>query len=382
MQDRDVVLGRDRITVWLHRVRDFAPRDRGGVARALERLEVLGRYGPAMLPLLIPLLVQLVYRALVSTLVLCDAVLGIEPVCASPAALSLAVQAPPAVSAPAGAPPEAVAQAALFVAAEMETRMAWLATVVLLLALCLVVWGMGCYWVVRSLDSGKWRSVPMLAGAAGLAWVITRVSERSGGLGGIQNYVVDRLFLSQAGAFLEVFGGTAQRLPGLCLLLSAAAVTVGLAACATVGRSCEDVNDPARLSESMRNLQHVLFAGALLLIAAVIEFRTLFTWAAASTHAGNAEAITRMGTVAAATLGVVYAVGLAAVYFPAALVLSKRARDRAREALGDAPAVEVDAWLAKNGLVISTPKSLSTVVAVLSPLLAQAPAAALLDLLK
>lgn len=35
-----------------------------------------------------------------------------------------------------------------------------------------------------------------------------------------------------------------------------------------------------------------------------------------------------------------------------------------------------------NGLVLSTPKSLSTFAAVLSPLLAQVPAAALLDLLK
>lgn len=368
---RGSVSGADPAVGRLPWVRDLALRDLGGIARDLGgRLEVFGRYVPAMLPLLIPLLVQFVYRSLVSTLVLCDAVLGMQPVCASPAALELPFQAPAAASLAAGA------------TAEIDARMAWLATVVLLLGLCLGVWGMSCYWVVRSLGTKKWLGAPLLAGVAGFAWVATRTSETRGWLGGIQNYVVEAMFVSQPGAFLDAFSRSVPLLSGLCVLLATAAVTVGLAACATVGRSCEDVNDPARLSESIRNLQHVLFAGALLLIAAVIEFRALFTWAAASTHAGNAEAITRMGTVAAATLGVVYAVGLAAVYFPAALVLSKRARDRAREALGDAPAVEIDAWLVKNGLVISTPKSLSTVVAVLSPLLAQAPAAALLDLLK
>ena len=368
MQLPGFTVGADSADGWLRRVRDLVRRDRKAVSRVVRRwLALLGRYVPAMLPLLIPLLVQLAYRSLVSALLLCKAVVGIQPVCASPAP-PLYLPFP--------------ASASIFTTAEIDERMAWLATVVLLVALCLGVWGMSCYWVVRCLGTMRWLSVPLLAGAAGFAWVATRTNEKRGWFGGIQNYVVEKLFQSEPRAFLTTFSDTVPLLSGLCLLLAVAAITVGLAACTTVGRSCISLNEPKQLAESMRSLQHVLFAGALLLIAAVIEFRTLFTWAAASSYSGNAEAITHIGTVAAAALGVVYAVGLAAVYFPAAVALNKRAHDRAREELADPSPQEVDAWLQGHGLVISTPKSLTTMAAVLSPLLAQVPVAALLDLLK
>ena len=176
----------------------------------------------------------------------------------------------------------------------------------------------------------------------------------------------------------------------LCRLLSVAAVTMALAACTTVGTCCHRKYDLLKLAASMRSLQRVLFAGAFLLIAAVIEFRALFTWAGASSNDGNLEAITQLGSMMTAALGAVYALGLAAIYFPAALALSSRAREaariHARTSSGNRPEPlrlpDMENWMKENGLVFSTPKSLSTMAAVLSPLLAQVPIAALLDLLK
>jgi uncharacterized membrane protein YhaH (DUF805 family) len=332
-------------------------------------------YLPAVLPFLVPVLLQVGYRFLVSVVMMPGPGLGAED-SASSAGLgftafdSLSVQP--------------LAQAA----DEANARLAWVASVVVLASVCIAVWVMSCYWVVRCMGEKRRRSsAAMLLAAAVVGASIPVLTLRTGILlKGVQDYVVTWVFLSTPNPFAPAFRLTVPWLGALCMLLSVAGVTMGLAACTAVGTSCAHARDVSKLAESMRKLQHVLFAGALLLIAAVIEFRALFIWAAASAGGANAAAVTDIGSTAAASLGVVYALALAAIYFPAALILSKRARDRARAAFPNRRrpplSSEIDGWLQANGLVLSTPKSLSTFAAVLSPLLAQAPAAALLDLLK
>jgi hypothetical protein len=330
------------------------------------------RFSPAVLPLLAPVLALGVYWSLVHLLLFCGSVGGVRLECTAP---GFGLELP-------GGPPGTSG------VGELDARLAWLATVVVLVAVCGAVWVTGCGWVRGCLKHWPWYGkAGLLAFAAAVGFMVPGLE-----LPAVQRFVLENLFFKtpspgDAGrsAFPQGIVDVAGRLTDLCRLISIAGVTIGLAACTSVYTSCRGDHRASELSLGMRKLQNVLFAGSLLLIAAVVEFRALFLWAAASSSA-NAEVIKQVGSAATASLGMVYAVVLATMYYPAASILTTRARRLAvevldREGLPSRP-MDVDRVLQDNGLVLSTPRSISTLVAVLSPLLAQAPAAALLDLLK
>lgn len=128
----------------------------------------------------------------------------------------------------------------------------------------------------------------------------------------------------------------------------------------------------AALNVQSRRLQSVLFAGAAVLVAGVVEVDSLYHWALSLTNLSKEEAaaVTSSATVPTGTF---FSLFLAAAYLPAALILRERGMALARSALPlDGPAAHGQ-WLQNNGLGISITSQVTSLLALLGPVLAGGP---------
>lgn len=129
------------------------------------------------------------------------------------------------------------------------------------------------------------------------------------------------------------------------------------------------------LATRNRRLQTVLFAGAAVLVAGVIEIDALYQWAVARTNLGDDSkaAATLITSAASVSTGTFFSLFLASAYVPAAVILRRRGSALAERVLpGELPAARTD-WLEKNGLGSSVSTQVSTLVALLGPILAGGP---------
>ena len=143
------------------------------------------------------------------------------------------------------------------------------------------------------------------------------------------------------------------------------------------GNSVEQLT--AALQSQSRRLQAVLFAGAAVLVAGVIEVDALFAWAVSLADLGGypdgaGKAVTATAVVPTATI---FSLFLAGAYIPAALILRQRAATLASIAVGTAAPADRSKWLQDKGLSISISTQVSSLVALLGPILAGAPLNAL-----
>jgi hypothetical protein len=118
----------------------------------------------------------------------------------------------------------------------------------------------------------------------------------------------------------------------------------------------------------MKNLRLVLYAGTLLLVVAMLVKKSIYQWSLAYTSQ-EAEAAKIAGNFVSSLLtidGGFYTLVLAAAYFPAALVLQRRANLLANLPVEEA---EKEKKFREYGLTFSFTESLPRNLAVLGPLL-------------
>jgi hypothetical protein len=162
-----------------------------------------------------------------------------------------------------------------------------------------------------------------------------------------------------------------QALPlvGVMLLMMLVTAWLVIAAASTC---IPDDDTPERLQAANRRSQAVLFAGAAVLVAGVIEIDALLQWAASEARIDieNAKALSAAATIPTGTFFSLY---LASAYLPAALVLRHRSSVLAKATLpGKTPAEQIK-WMQDNGLVTSVATQLGAMLALLGPILASAP---------
>jgi len=125
-------------------------------------------------------------------------------------------------------------------------------------------------------------------------------------------------------------------------------------------------------------LQTCVFAAAAALVTGVFEVDALFGWAAGHVEGAGADATARLITqVATGASGLWYTMLLASVYLPAAVVLQGRIRALGAEALPAAAGPERAGWLAARGLEVRLKTQVSTLLAILAPILTAGPLGAL-----
>ena len=151
---------------------------------------------------------------------------------------------------------------------------------------------------------------------------------------------------------------------------NAAAFSLLFAACATLRPSDEEIfpEGMKQLSKRMKYLRLVLYAGTLLLVVTILLKKSIYQWSLAYTS--QEEQIAEIAGNFVSNLltidGGFYTLVLAAVYFPAALVLQRRAN-----LLADLPVEEIEKGkkLKEYGLTFSFVESLPRILAILGPLL-------------
>ena len=270
------------------------------------------------------------------------------------------------------------------VSGEFNARLAWMAAVVILTAVCFTSVGLGIRWIRTCLNHS--RGIGMLFTlliVVGVGW---------GAYSGVRarHFVVihDLFANSPTLPFLDtiyssVFIMRLFTFLAATFLIGAACVTPAPPDRSVIG----EVAKARHFAGSIQQLQYILFACAALLLTAVIEFRALLNWSASAVESPFAPLMRDTGYAAAAATGTIYAVALAALYFPAAMILEMQGRKLAVAALeaqhqDNFTRADVSAWMQNNGLTFSVPRSVSSLLAVLSPRLVQIPISALLSAVK
>jgi hypothetical protein len=144
------------------------------------------------------------------------------------------------------------------------------------------------------------------------------------------------------------------------------------AACAILWKPAPNPNQPQDPSKELRKrhrlLRYVLFTSAALLVIGVLRLSTTLNWGA-SFIPSDSEVGKFIGPLVSgivSSLGTVYTLLIAGMYFPAVLLLRARTNELAEAANSVAP----DAWLSENGLTLSSSAWLPRIVAILAPLMA------------
>jgi hypothetical protein len=129
------------------------------------------------------------------------------------------------------------------------------------------------------------------------------------------------------------------------------------------------------LGRSFGRLKVAIYLGAALLVTTVAEIATQFDWALSFLSADDgakpvADALTAFGHQIPTEIGFGFSLFLAALYFPAIVILRERGRDFYRTRNPDKPLSEQEQFLTDNGLSINLSSSYTDFLAVLSPLAA------------
>lgn len=264
-------------------------------------------------------------------------------------------------------------------AAELTTRLTWNASGLLLATVALGAILLGAVVVMRAARARPGAGAALLLGGA-LAGVIgvEHFAARA------THFIVFRelldnpaLFSGQERAFTESMAGGMR---GLTLF---AACILSAAACATLlpPRAREHAGQARELKQQMSRLNLVLYVGAGLLVAAVLEFGALQAWGLSRLSEASAKLFAPATSAAmAATAGVSFLV-LVALYVPALLILHVRGEDLFERMPQTDPPMTRDAWLQANGLAVTVPTYVTRFAAVLAPLLAAGPFSAVMKVL-
>ena len=117
----------------------------------------------------------------------------------------------------------------------------------------------------------------------------------------------------------------------------------------------------------MKYLRIILYTGTVLLVTAILLKKSIYQWSLAYTAQDDAIETARNFVTSLLTLeGGFYTLVLAAAYFPAALVLQRRAELLAGPSLDE---TEKEIKLKEHGMNFSLQESLPRILAILAPFL-------------
>lgn len=335
----------------------------------------LDSWGACLLPLLAYAGINVAYAYFNRALIHCERSLFGAGRCTSMVDFNLA--ALPDTIKP-GTPKAALAAAGRQVA-EASARMYWMSAAILLIVLAIFVILLAAMWTKEALSETdthvRIAGLIIMAVSVVLAVILSTTNARA-------FLLVDRVFAG--GVIPQPSGEIGVAAAGWMRAVTFVSVAFLVVATASLlYRPVGEAETQEELAKRGQNLQWILYAGAATLIVALLEFRALFGWGAAAAvlnGKGTGPLVTTLADAAAASTGAIYALALAGLYLPALLVL----RTRASRLYSPQPAPQNqsrEAWLQENNLGFTMPKTIGTLVTVLSPLLAQAPIAALLKLL-
>ena len=262
-------------------------------------------------------------------------------------------------------------------AAELTTRLTWNASVLLLTTVALGAVFVGVSVVLRA-SRGEH---PAARGVLLLAGVLAGFLDMGHGAARATHFIVFQELLANPALFSgdERAFVTSMAVGMRGFTLFAACVLV-VAACATLlpPRSRSVEGEARELKLQMTRLNLVLYTGAALLVAAVLEFGALEAWGLSRLTEASARLFAPATSAAvAATAGVAFLV-LIALYLPALLILHIRGEDLFDRTPRATPPITRDAWLQTHGLAVTMPTYVTRFAAVLAPLLAAGPFSALL----
>jgi hypothetical protein len=258
--------------------------------------------------------------------------------------------------------------------------MYWMSSVVIIVVLALGASAVSLLLIWSSL--GKEALVGYLV--LGLAGILGLWSALEAAESTRASVLVSPIFGENAGVLSGAAADLGRVIVGWVRVITFVSVTLlVLAAGALLFRQPAAVErEKEQLALRGARLQTLLYMSAVILIVGLIEYRALYTWAADAATLNNMATgaqIIKLADAALASTGAVYAVGLAAFYLPVLLIL----RARARRLQSQVPSEGSNsAWLQELNLGFTVSKALGTMITVLSPLLAQAPIAALLKLIQ
>lgn len=162
--------------------------------------------------------------------------------------------------------------------------------------------------------------------------------------------------------------------------LSAAALLV-VAASATLAFPASGKQGVEHLRDQTLRLRRVLYAGAAVLVTAVIQTGAMHRLPLPLVAPENGEIVQQISQGLSATMGTLWSLVLLAIYLPAAKILRDRALELARHATGVRLRSKQEAWLEEQGMETSLRQQVAHVTAVLSPFLTGGPLMAALNLL-
>lgn len=146
-----------------------------------------------------------------------------------------------------------------------------------------------------------------------------------------------------------------------------------------MSRTQGDAEAKLRIKRSIQTLQYALYLGAVVFVAAVVEFHAFQHWLLTGVAETSLERATAAANMGVAVNGGIYALLLGAVFLPAYFLLHQRARRLAQQAVPNSTPREQDKWIEEEGLSPSLHRHLGNILALLSPLLAGSPLSGLLS---
>lgn len=290
----------------------------------------------------------------------------------------------PAIGLPAGFAFAGPDRDLTFATRELATRIAWAVTGVVTAVAVVVALGVAVQSLARSVAS--WPRQHRLAALAGVVVVGLLLVADQWLPGGSE------WFLAEPQLTTDLRRETLRQ----AALAKAIAVEAWLTTlaygvyCLLLGASCALLVSPARggkrpieeLAGRLRRLQRLLYAGAAVLVAAVIEMHAFYRWPGAWLPEEAARHVDRLATVISTSTGTVCTLLLLGLYFPALLVLRYRADYAVAEEMPAASEAERQERLNAMGLTFSSLPELKRLAAVFGPLLAGGPLPTLLGLLE
>lgn len=126
-------------------------------------------------------------------------------------------------------------------------------------------------------------------------------------------------------------------------------------------------------------LRRLLYVGAIVLAAAVLQTRTTHQFIPANAGQEFAEEAGNVANAVTAGMGSYWTLVLLAMYVPAATWIRGSTLEAARDAAPDPTPEALDQWIEKEGLALSMPQQLTRLAALLAPFLAGGPLNLLLE---